>query len=162
VEYYFDDTLYWGTNYPIVNGTNFGTPSINLPENTVAFHSPFYWIINIAIGGNYQGQNIDRAIFPTKMLVDYVRVYQKSTPVISIRQKRTLPNAALLNSSQASLKLYNLQGRFMGDYSGLFRLVKYDVGLFVNAVKSGIPQGVYFARISDGRRFVNETLLVKK
>ena len=77
VEYYFDDTLYWGTNYPIVNDTDFGTPSITQTDNFTAFHSPFYWIINVAIGGAYQGQNINNAIFPTKMLIDYVRVYQK-------------------------------------------------------------------------------------
>jgi len=55
VEYYFDDTLYWGRDFPIMNATNFGTPSINLPENTVAFHSPFYWTINVQIGGHIRG-----------------------------------------------------------------------------------------------------------
>jgi beta-glucanase (GH16 family) len=162
VEYYFDDTLYWGPDFPIMNGTNFGTPSINLPENTVAFHSPFYWIINVAIGGNYQGQNIDRAIFPTKMLIDYVRVYQKSTQVINTQQKRTLPDAALLNSSKAGLKLYDLQGRFVGDFSGLFGLTEHDGVLFAKAVKSNVPQGIYLARISDGRHFINERLVIKK
>jgi beta-glucanase (GH16 family) len=161
VKYYFDDTLYWGPDYPIVNGVNFGTPSITLPENTVAFHSPFYWIINVTVGGNYQGQNIDKAIFPTKMLIDYVRVYQKSAPVATTQQKRTLPNAALLNSSQANVKLYDLQGRFVGDFSGLPGMTEHDGSLFVNAVKSNIPQGVYLARISNGRHFVNERLVIK-
>ena len=83
MEYYFDDTLYWGTDFPIVNGTNFGTPSITQAYELNAFHSPFYWIINVAIGGAYQGQNIDNAIFPTKMLIDYVRVYQKDAVRVS-------------------------------------------------------------------------------
>ncbi len=34
-------------------------------------------ILNIAVGGNWGGQKgVDDAIFPLKMEVDYVRVYQ--------------------------------------------------------------------------------------
>ena len=162
VEYYFDDTLFWGVNFPIVNNTNFGVPSITLPENFTTFHSPFSWVINVAVGGAYQGQNINNAIFPTKMLVDYVRVYQKSTMVTNTQRKHAISGAALFNSSHTNVKLYDLKGSFVGDFSGLFRLVKYDAGLFVNQIKSNIPQGVYLARISMGRHFVTEKLVIKK
>jgi hypothetical protein len=40
--------------------------------------------------------------------------------------------------------------------------MKYDKGLFANAAKSRIPQGVTIGGISDGRRFVNERLVIKK
>ncbi len=41
------------------------------------FNSPHYLILNLAVGGDWGGQKgIDPAIFPTKMLVDYVRVYK--------------------------------------------------------------------------------------
>ncbi len=39
------------------------------------FTVPFYLIINSAMGGD-AGGTIDNAIFPTKFLIDYVRVYQ--------------------------------------------------------------------------------------
>jgi len=41
------------------------------------FDQRFYLLINIAIGGNWGGKfGVDDAIFPQRMLVDYVRVYQ--------------------------------------------------------------------------------------
>ena len=42
------------------------------------YDQPHYLILNIAVGGSWGGQRgIDDRIFPQKMLVDYVRVYQK-------------------------------------------------------------------------------------
>lgn len=41
------------------------------------FDQPFYLILNLAIGGNWGGQKgVDDAIFPQRMEVDWVRVYQ--------------------------------------------------------------------------------------
>jgi len=41
------------------------------------FDKPFYLILNIAIGGSWGGQKgIDDSVFPQRMEVDYVRVYQ--------------------------------------------------------------------------------------
>ncbi len=41
------------------------------------FDQRFHLLINIAVGGNWGGQKgIDDAIFPQKMWIDYVRVYQ--------------------------------------------------------------------------------------
>jgi len=48
---------------------------------TVAGYNPFrlpqYLILNLAIGGDWGGR-IDDSIFPQRMVVDYVRVYQKT------------------------------------------------------------------------------------
>jgi len=42
------------------------------------FNQPFYIILNLAIGGNWGGsQGIDKSIFPQKMEIDYVRIYEK-------------------------------------------------------------------------------------
>ena len=44
------------------------------------FDEPQYLLLNIAIGGDWGGQKgIDDAIFPQKMIVDYVRVYRSKT-----------------------------------------------------------------------------------
>lgn len=41
------------------------------------FDQPFHLILNIAVGGNWGGaKGVDETIWPQKMLVDYVRVYQ--------------------------------------------------------------------------------------
>ena len=40
------------------------------------FNQPFHMILNIAVGGNWGGQKgVDENIWPQKMEVDYVRVY---------------------------------------------------------------------------------------
>jgi len=43
------------------------------------FNEPQYIILNLAIGGDWGGiQGIDPTVFPMRMLVDYVRVYERS------------------------------------------------------------------------------------
>jgi beta-glucanase (GH16 family) len=47
-------------------------------KGTWPFNAPFYLKLNLAIGGNWGGQQgIDPAIFPARYEIDYVRVYQK-------------------------------------------------------------------------------------
>jgi|GEM_PF-2567027 beta-glucanase (GH16 family) len=162
VEYYFDDTLYWGQNYPIANDTNFGTPNINLPENAVAFHSPFYWIINIAISSAYAGYNINNAIFPTKMLIDYVRVYQRGVPVVkNPRGQHTPQSFALANPSTARLKVYDLSGKLVADYSDRVRRLKPGENA-MKGMASDLPIGIYMARLFDGVKAVSEKLVIPK
>ena len=44
------------------------------------FDQPFHILMNIAIGGNWGGmKGIDDSIFPSKMEIDYVRVYKRKT-----------------------------------------------------------------------------------
>ncbi len=41
------------------------------------FDNPFHLILNVAVGGNWGGvQGVNDSIFPQKMEIDYVRVYQ--------------------------------------------------------------------------------------
>jgi beta-glucanase (GH16 family) len=40
------------------------------------YNQPFYFIINMAIGGNFGGPKVDDAIFPQKFYIDYIKVYQ--------------------------------------------------------------------------------------
>ncbi len=41
------------------------------------FNKPFHLLLNIAVGGNWGGQKgVDASVYPQKMEVDYVRVYQ--------------------------------------------------------------------------------------
>ncbi len=51
------------------------------------FDTPFYWILNVAIGG--WGGDIDESIFPAQMVVDYVRVWQQKEDVV-VEDKNTL------------------------------------------------------------------------
>lgn len=41
-----------------------------------AFHKPQFFILNIAVAGNWPGFEVDDSQFPNEMLVDYIRVSQ--------------------------------------------------------------------------------------
>ena len=45
-------------------------------ENTWPYNQPFYFLINMAIGGNFGGPDIDNSVFPQEFSIDYIRVYQ--------------------------------------------------------------------------------------
>jgi beta-glucanase (GH16 family) len=49
--------------------------------NTGAFQNDFFLLLNMAVGGNFPGFNIDDGALPARMLVDYVRVYQPGSAV---------------------------------------------------------------------------------
>jgi beta-glucanase (GH16 family) len=69
IKFYIDDTLFF-ESYKGQNGrvvTNDGWP----------FDKPYYLILNLAIGGNWGGE-IDDAIFPNVMEVEYVRIYKRN------------------------------------------------------------------------------------
>lgn len=61
----------------IENVTHTYFPVIKTSENW-PFDQPHFFILNVAVGGNWGGaQGIDNSIFPQKMEIDYVRVYQE-------------------------------------------------------------------------------------
>jgi beta-glucanase (GH16 family) len=45
-------------------------------QNTWPFDQPFYIIINLSVGGNFGGPEVDDKIFPKEFLIDYIKVYQ--------------------------------------------------------------------------------------
>lgn len=62
--------------------SNFYSKGANNADNYTygaPFDVPFYIILNLAVGGTYDGDaNLENATFPSSMEVDYVRVYQKT------------------------------------------------------------------------------------
>jgi beta-glucanase (GH16 family) len=65
VQFLVDDHMY-------VNGS-----SQNVASGTYPFNSPFFFIFNVAVGGDWPGSPDGTTIFPQRMFVDYVRVFQK-------------------------------------------------------------------------------------
>jgi beta-glucanase (GH16 family) len=62
-----------------VDGRRFFTsPNDNTGDDAWPFHKPFYLIFNLAVGGDWGGaQGVDPNTWPRRLLVDYVRVYQR-------------------------------------------------------------------------------------
>ena len=67
IEFFVDDKLYY-----TVQKSTLGSAEAQWP-----FTQPFFLILNLAVGGNWGGQKgVDEKIWPQRMEVDYVRVYQ--------------------------------------------------------------------------------------
>ncbi|GLB52796.1 hypothetical protein NBRC110019_18360 [Neptunitalea chrysea] len=64
IAFYVDDVLVYTFN----------------PENKTEvvwpYNQPFYFLVNMAIGGNFGGPEVDDTIFPQAYILDYIRVYQ--------------------------------------------------------------------------------------
>lgn len=60
----------------LMNDQEFYTLSIT-PASMSEFHQQFFFIMNVAVGGNWPGSPDSSTVFPQKMKVDYVRVFQK-------------------------------------------------------------------------------------
>lgn len=57
------------------------------------FYKNFYLILNLAIGGSWGGaQGIDDSIFPARMVIDYVRVYQTDLEKLGYNLKEYQPD----------------------------------------------------------------------
>ena len=72
IRWYFNDTLYATQNSWFSTGGPFPAP----------FDSPFYILLNVAVGGNFPGFPNEDTPFPATMEVDYVRVYKGEAPFV--------------------------------------------------------------------------------
>jgi beta-glucanase (GH16 family) len=56
------------------------SPYMSLGSSSVGttwpFNNPFFFIFNVAVGGNWPGPPNETTVFPQRMFVDYVRVFQ--------------------------------------------------------------------------------------
>ena len=50
-------------------------------EANWTFNHPMFFLLNVAVGGSWPGNPDDTTVFPQRMMVDYIRVYQKADDV---------------------------------------------------------------------------------
>lgn len=60
----------------LVNDQEYYRVSLS-PSGMSEFHEKFFFILNVAVGGDWPGSPDATTVFPQKMKVDYVRVFQK-------------------------------------------------------------------------------------
>lgn len=48
----------------------------NKTEDIWPFNQPFYIIVNLAIGGDFGGPEVDHSIFPQEFILDYLKIYK--------------------------------------------------------------------------------------
>ena len=67
-------SIKWFLNDSMYYEADISSNSVSKEE----FHEPFFFLINLAVGGNWPGSPNASTQFPSVMLVDYVRVYQEN------------------------------------------------------------------------------------
>ncbi|GLC43294.1 hypothetical protein PLESTM_001454900 [Pleodorina starrii] len=74
--WYIDDVLYYTTQSHSLSGEGWWTSSqTGAPTGPNSpFDAPFYIILNLAVGGGWPGPPDQSTVFPSRLLVDYVRV----------------------------------------------------------------------------------------
>ena len=68
----------WDKKLIVMYVDDFKYHEISIEDNaggTDAFHKPFFFLLNVAVAGNWPGFEVDDNQFPNEMLVDYIRVY---------------------------------------------------------------------------------------
>ncbi len=61
----------------LVNDQKFHEIDIT-PSHMTEFHERFFFIFNVAVGGNWPGSPDETTVFPQQMKVDYIRVFQRN------------------------------------------------------------------------------------
>ena len=67
IRWYIDGALYQ-------TQTQWNTANVSYPA---PFNQPFHLLLNVAVGGNWPGAPDHTTVFPQKMIIDYVRVFEK-------------------------------------------------------------------------------------
>lgn len=84
IRWYLDGQLYstqsfwWSSSKS--DGNKGGKPGNEAELNPwpAPFDQPFYIVMNVAVGGQFLGNPDKTTVFPAEMLIDYVRVYDKT------------------------------------------------------------------------------------
>jgi beta-glucanase (GH16 family) len=85
IRWYVDDIHYHTAN------------PADVAPNDFPFDHPFFMLLNVAVGGNFGGPIGSNVTFPKQMLVDYVRVYEETGPII-LNPEQLENNGLELNS----------------------------------------------------------------
>lgn len=59
-----------------IDGIAFHTLALDQSSDLAAFQKQFFFIVNVAVGGNWPGSPNGNTQFPQRMMVDYIRVFQ--------------------------------------------------------------------------------------
>ena len=77
--------------------------ALNNSADLAPFRKEFFFIFNIAVGGNWPGYPDSTTVFPQRMVVDYVRVFQQNQKQLRAFNCLTISPLKRLVTGQISL-----------------------------------------------------------
>lgn len=132
---------------------NIGPGSVSMEE----FHSPFFLLLNLAVGGNWPGNPDGSTVFPATMIVDYVRVYKESgvqLDELSASEITLSPNPAkdelkvLSTNTVESYVIYDLAGA----------PIKHGTTAVISIEE--LPAGTYIIEVADVNKQVFREMFI--
>ncbi len=164
-------TIVWNTKSIqwFVDGSKYVTIDIT-PAGLAAFHKNQFIILNLAVGGNWPGNPDATTIFPQKMYVDYVRVYQE-VPVSTnedegsilpyqFKLENNFPNPfnpateigyQVQSNSFVKLKIFNVLGDEVATLVNEEKSAgKYSVKFDTTNNNNSLPSGIYYFTMTAG------------
>jgi hypothetical protein len=148
-----------------VDGIAYGTRRASeLPGGTKwAFNKPFFFIINLSVGGNWPGYPDATTVFPLSFRVDYVRVYELLPPVGKTVALKSRINGKFVTAGPdgsgvliASASGARLSERFAVEDAGSDTVALKSLvnGRYVSVASGGTPLKAAAASIGPAERFL--------
>ncbi|MGM0840418.1 MAG: carbohydrate binding domain-containing protein [Bacillota bacterium] len=121
------------------------------------FDQPFHMLLNVAIGGNFDGEPTEDTMFPQSMDVDYVRVYDLTgrpykTPELPVFEQQPLPEEAKQPLEDGNLIYNNGFDQEWEDVEGIAGVPGTDHWYFLTVPDFGGKANVSLDQV-EGRNF---------
>jgi beta-glucanase (GH16 family) len=156
IRWYVDDNLLYTFNIT--------------PFDRTEFHREFFILLNVAVGGNWPGSPDPSTVFPQRMEIDYVRVYEQVTDAkdesnipVQFELYQNYPNPfnpetiikySVPNNSYVSINIYNALGEKVAALVNEERPVgNFEVKFSAKGGSASggnawsLPSGIYFYKI---------------
>jgi beta-glucanase (GH16 family) len=137
IKWFLDGTLFYTAN---IQGGIFSREE---------FHTPFFMILNLAVGGQWPGSPDGTTVFPASMFVDYVRVYSES---VGLETEDALENISIYpNPSSTVINTIGIDNDFLysiTDLSG--KLIRSQESLLSKQIDvSDLVSGIYIIELRN-------------
>lgn len=122
-------------------------------NSSAIFQQPFFFILNVAVGGNWPGYPNENTPFPATMEVDFVRVYQQQTVAIKETEQSFIiyPNPAQQTLNIQVLPEQLNQRYFIYDVHGKIIHTAIISAPITSLPINNISDGVYLISIGGAR-----------
>jgi beta-glucanase (GH16 family) len=144
---------------------------VNFETMTKAAHpgiplsNTFYFLLNVAVGGNFDGNSDNTTVYPESLVVDYVHVYKwdpAASEVTGLPQRAAAPIAAVRSGSQYTVTLpFAQQYRVeLVSVNGRRALNRTGTGQTFALPTSGLSQGVYIMTIHGESGTLSDRIVI--
>ena len=134
---------------------------------TAPINKNYFFLLNVAVGGGFDGNSDATTIFPESLIVDYVRVYQWDPNVgaeVELMRRQASPvtfvnapasfTVSLPSAQQYSCRVVSVAGKEMMALSGTGQSLRLETG--------ALAPGVYFVNVRGGFGTFNGRLMVRQ